>query len=714
VKRKLAVSMFWVLVTGMTWASGATAQSIAYRQTNLASDVSDIANTVNPSLENPWGIAFLPGQPFFLANNRNGTVTALDAMGFPVAPGDIIVPNAAGSGPDAPTGIVADVNSEFAGRDLVQPFILVTANGNIFEWGRDAQGNFLLNATLVSDNSSTGAVYRGVAILHSPSSAPAVAVTDFHGGTIQAFLPGFAPVALAGPFTDPNLPAGYAPFGIQVIGQQVFVTYAVQDTAKHDPVAALGNGIVSIFDMDGNFVRRFATGGMLNAPWGVTQASADFGPFSNDILIGNAGDGIINAFDPDTGNFVGQITDGGGNVIRDLTLHALAFRSDGFGNPNTLYVAVGIGNGLFGVFGAITPGMVSTTGISVQTESIGMQKFTATVAASPGNTGIPTGTVAFTDGGNVLQTVTLVGGMATLSATLSARVPHTIDVNYSGDASFLPSHSETSVPAVAVATTLSLNAPATAVSGSQVNLVANISGSGGTFPTGQVLFLDGNSQLGTAPLNATGRASLTVTTLPIGNHALSASYVGDDTFSGSASSVVNVNVTAGDPDFAFVAAPPSATVPAGQSTQFMLTVTPSGGFASNVTFSCPMITGITCGFNPPTLTPTNGSASTTLTVTTSASVMRYAIPVPAQMGPGILPLALALAGIVLWHARKRRTTRAHLLTAGCAAAVLVCCLTLGGCGGYSSTSANRGTTSIVITARSGTLSHTATVSVTVQ
>jgi uncharacterized protein (TIGR03118 family) len=161
----------------------------------------------------------------------------------------------------------------FGGLALAKPFILVTDQGTIFTWSPDTQGDIPQEATQVVDNSSTGSVYKGVVILNSSLTAPALAATDFHGGFIDTFLPGFASVALPGPFTDPNRPFGYAPFGIQVIGKQVFVTYAVQDASKHDPIVGDGNGIVNIFDMDGNFVGRFATGGALNAPWAITQAS---------------------------------------------------------------------------------------------------------------------------------------------------------------------------------------------------------------------------------------------------------------------------------------------------------------------------------------------------------------------------------------------------------------------------------------------------------
>src|SRR5262249_17078996 len=162
-----------------------------------------------------------------------------------------------------------------------------------------------------------------------------------------------------GTFTDPGLPADYAPFGIQAIGKQVFVTYALQTNPARPPIVGPGNGIVSVFDLEGNFLRRFATGGVLNAPWGVAQPSASFGPFSNDSLIANVGDGAINAFDPATGAFAGSVTDGGENALTNFGLHGLFFGSQQSGGPNSLFFAAGLDNGRDGLFGAITAGLVS-------------------------------------------------------------------------------------------------------------------------------------------------------------------------------------------------------------------------------------------------------------------------------------------------------------------------------------------------------------------
>ena len=712
-KHKIALYFSSFILFGFLFAAAdATAQTIAYRQTNLSSNLPNVANNVTPGLVNPWGIAFLSDQPFFIADNKVGRVTVHDASGLNVGPGGFIVPNATRTGFDTPTGIVADQNSFFAGLLLLKPFILVTDEGTVFTWSPDAQGNIPPAATLVVNNASTDAVYKGVAILNSSLTAPALAVTDFHGGFIETFLPGFSPVALAGSFTDPNLPAGYAPFGIQVIAQQVFVTYAVQDAAKHDPVVAAGNGIVSIFDMDGNFVRRFATAGALNAPWGITQASVNFGPFSNDILVGNVGDGNINAFDPTSGQFVGKLLDGNGFALAEVGLHGLVFLADGFGDRNALYFTSQFNNENDGLFGSITAGLVSLIRVSAPDPTTDTRvTITASVAAGPGNLGAPTGTVTFLDGSNRLGTAPLVNGTASWDAIFTDVGIHAITAQYSGDDVFLPSSERIPLQVTGLRTMLTLMAPGDAAPGSSVTLTATINSVGGV-PTGPIVLQDGNTSLGASPLNGAGVATLRINTLAAGAHSIMASYAGDGKFDGSTSAAVTINIA--NADFSLGATPSSATVIAGHSTQFMLTLTPAGGFANNVTFSCSPITGITCVFNPATVTPANAAASTTLTVTTSASVSRYGFLMPDLIGPCALLVALAWFSLAMWRGGKLRTARASLRTAT-AAAVVALGLAIGGCGGYgSSTQPNRGTTSIRVTAQSGTISHMATVSVTVQ
>src|SRR6266705_2637766 len=236
---------FLFLHVFLSAAIGASAQTVAYRQTNLASDVitPGFANQVNMSLRNSWGIAFLPGAPFFIANPNNGRVTVHDATGSSVLPASFVVPSPV-AGQDSPIGIVADPNSFFGGGNLVQPFIMATQEGDIYFGGRDGNGNFLQEATLALDHQLSGAVYTGVAILTPSCCAPFLAVANFHSGLIETYTTHFDLLAPAGSFTDPNLPAGYAPFGMQVVGNQLFVTYAVQDAAKQHPIFGAGNGIV--------------------------------------------------------------------------------------------------------------------------------------------------------------------------------------------------------------------------------------------------------------------------------------------------------------------------------------------------------------------------------------------------------------------------------------------------------------------------------------
>ena len=702
------ISLFGFLLA----AANLSAQTVAYRQINLASNLPNVGNNIVLQLVDPWGIAFLPGQPFFIADNAVGRATSHDAAGVGVVPFSFPLPNADQTGFDTPTGIVADPNSFFGNAGLITPFILVTDQGTIFTWGLDAHGDIPQTATLGRNNASTGAVYKGVAILNSTLTQPALAATDFHGATIDTFLPGFSRVALIGSFTDPDLPLGYAPFGIQVIGRQVFVTYAVQDTAKHGPVFAEGNGIVDIFDMDGNFVRRFATGGTLNAPWGIAQASAHFGPFSNDILISNVGDGTISAFDPTTGNFIGKLSDGDGKKVTKTGLHGLAFRADGFGDANTLYFTSQLSSERDGLFGAITTGLVSTTSVSVPaTPTEAPVTITVEVSAGAGNSGTPTGSVEVRDGNVVLAKPALSDGIATFTTTLTGVGSHSIAARYQGDATFLPSSSLTNAQVTGLATTSTLSAPANASPGAAITLTATVTSSGG-IPTGQIAFHDGNADLGSSSLNASGVAVLRADTLAAGVHSLTASYAGDDKFSASTSPAVRIDIA--NPDFSLSASPTNATVTAGQSTQFVVTVSPAGGFANDVTLSCSPATGVTCAFSPATVATARGAANANLRVTISSLAAAQGAMFPSLFQ--ICAFLLAVAGIGLANTRGRQVwnIRSSLLGATAAAALAVISLLAVGCGGGGGNPSNRHAASIVVTAQSGAISHSTTVNVTVQ
>jgi hypothetical protein len=188
------------------------------------------------------------------------------------------------------------------------------------------------------DNSTSGAVYKGLASLNGTSLLAA----NFNSGKVDVFSSNFSLAPLSGSFTDPKLPAGYAPHGIHVINNQVYVAYAMQDGAKHDSMPGAGLGQVDIFDMNGNFVSTFAAaGGRLNAPWAVVATPATFGAFPNAILVGNFGDGTIDAFDT-TGKFLGQLTNSSNSMLVNPGLWDLVFGAGGVsGAPGTLYLTAG-------------------------------------------------------------------------------------------------------------------------------------------------------------------------------------------------------------------------------------------------------------------------------------------------------------------------------------------------------------------------------------
>ena len=209
------------------------------------------------------------------------------------------------------------------------------------------------------DLSALGAVYKGLA-LGSSGGKNYLYAANFSAGRVDVFDANFVPVALAGTFTDPNLPAGFAPFNVQNVGGKLYVTYAVQDAAKHDDVSGPGNGYVNVFDTSGQLLQRFASQGPLNSPWGVVLAPAGFGGFGGALLVGNFGDGRINAFNPTTGAWLGALQDGSGKAIAIDGLWGLTFgNGTKAGDTHTLYFTAGIaGSGTVedhGLFGSIAP-----------------------------------------------------------------------------------------------------------------------------------------------------------------------------------------------------------------------------------------------------------------------------------------------------------------------------------------------------------------------
>jgi uncharacterized protein (TIGR03118 family) len=213
------------------------------------------------------------------------------------------------------------------------------------------------NASIMVDNSASGAVYKGAALGVS-NGAPVLYVANFSAGTVDAFDAAFKPLTTSGGFRDGDMPAGYAPFNIQRFGARLYVAYALQDSAKRVDVPGAGNGYISVFDLNGNLRGRLVSGGTLNSPWGMALAPGFFGAYSHTLLVGNWGDGKINAFDPATGESLGTLLGQDGNAIVIEGLWGLAFGNGRTGgDANTLYFTAGTSGGGskgdHGLFGSI-------------------------------------------------------------------------------------------------------------------------------------------------------------------------------------------------------------------------------------------------------------------------------------------------------------------------------------------------------------------------
>jgi uncharacterized protein (TIGR03118 family) len=320
---------------------------------NLASDVPGLARVLDPNLVNPWGIAFSPTGPFWSADNGSGVSDLLDGRGQAL-PLVVKVPSAARLG-STPTGTVFNGGAGFAisENDVTAPsrFLFGTEDGTLAGWSALVDPT---HALVVVDNSSVGTVYKGLALATDPFGHGLLYAADFGRGRIDVFDQDFRPVTTTGSFLDPTLPAGYAPFNIQNIDNLLFVTYAQQDADRHDDVPGAGHGFIDVFDTDGRLVRRFASQGALDSPWGLTLAPADFGAVGGALLVGNKGDGRINAYDPASGAFLGQLEDDSGSPIAIPDLWGLTFGNGHVGgDAATLFFAAGLGYDQHGLFGAI-------------------------------------------------------------------------------------------------------------------------------------------------------------------------------------------------------------------------------------------------------------------------------------------------------------------------------------------------------------------------
>ncbi len=323
--------------------------SSGFVQTPLVSDIPGLAPNTNPNLVNPWGFTETSAGQFRVAANGSGRGILFDAQGNKVG-ADIKIPPPAGSPPkttSTPNGVVANTTSDFVitvkGRSAPATLLFSTEDGTIAGWNPALSRT---RAVIAADQSGNGAVYKLLA-MGQAGGANYLYATNFHNGTVDVFDSHFAlHTFFAGQFTDPNAPAGFAPFGVKNVDGILFATYAKQDAAKHDDVAGPGNGFIDEFNTSGHFLGRFASGTAaggtltaLNSPIGATIAPAGFGNFGGDLLIGNFGDSHVSAFDLSTGEFRGQLTDTSG---QPLVLDAGITGADG--NTKGLW-GIGFGNG---------------------------------------------------------------------------------------------------------------------------------------------------------------------------------------------------------------------------------------------------------------------------------------------------------------------------------------------------------------------------------
>jgi uncharacterized protein (TIGR03118 family) len=326
--------------------------SAGFVETNLLSDLRGLALAQDPRLINPWGISLGSEGPFWLADALGGASTIVDGQARSLT--GITIPAASFSSGGTPTGTVFNDTTGFAvsenGVSWSSLFLFAGLDGTISGWSPSVD----LNHAIVSVNhSASGAVYTGLALADT-AGGPFLYAANFGTGQIDVFDGGFNQVQLAGGFVDPNMPAGFTPFNIENIAGNLFVTYAQRGWGPGMPLTGAGEGILDVFDTNGHLLRRLVTGGPLDASWGMTLAPQSFGAFSNDLLVGNLGDGHINAFDPRTGVFLGTVDDAAGQSITIPGLWGLTIGNDeGGGISDALYFTAGIGQEHHGLFGRI-------------------------------------------------------------------------------------------------------------------------------------------------------------------------------------------------------------------------------------------------------------------------------------------------------------------------------------------------------------------------
>src|SRR5437867_6357164 len=343
-KTTSAYTKFGLLLVAAVMFTAPKAFGDTYSWTNFQSDIAGVAQHVDPNLVNPWGMAASAGGTIWVSDNGTGVSTLYHQDGTAVSL-IVEVPRAARNrGTANPTGVVFNDTQSFQvtknGSSAPARFIFVSEDGSISGWNQTLDPT---HAIIAVDNGTNRGVNRAIykgATLGVANTHNFLYVTDFHTGKVETYDENFQPVTPNG-FVDPNLPAGYGPFGIRNFNGVIFVTYAKQDPDKEDDVACPGCGLVNVFDTSGNFLRRLTQRGNLNAPWGLTE-------FDGELWVGNFGDGKINVYDPTTGAFIETLMQADGTPLQFDGLWDLLTLGNG------VYFTAGIADEEHGLFGLIT------------------------------------------------------------------------------------------------------------------------------------------------------------------------------------------------------------------------------------------------------------------------------------------------------------------------------------------------------------------------
>jgi uncharacterized protein (TIGR03118 family) len=330
-----------------SYPSGHHAAVHGVTQTDLVSDQPGKAQLTDPNLVNAWGLSRGPNSPLWVSNAGTMTSTLYNGAvnGSPAGTVPLVVKIP--GGPVTGQTFNGTTGFDVPGTTTPASFLFATVGGTISAWAGSSGTQAVVAAT------TPGAAYTGLTLATSPFG-PLLLAADFHDNRVDVFNSSFQKLDVSGLFHDSSLPRDYAPFNVQVLGGNVYVTYAQQDATKQVDVAGSGHGFVDEFTSYGTLVKRIASRGSLDSPWGLVIAPSSFGRFSNDLLVGNFGDGTIHAYNPTTGRSLGTLTDTQGRTVRIDKLWGLITGDAVAGGTDSVWFSAGPDNGTHGLLGTLT------------------------------------------------------------------------------------------------------------------------------------------------------------------------------------------------------------------------------------------------------------------------------------------------------------------------------------------------------------------------